>query len=110
MFAKTRDFFSTYGVFVCVKRGTEKRANKKRTLSLCLQGHSLNNSTRWGGLRDLLPHLEIEYKTAKSRGTKIELFSCAEISTGLPKGGQCRRAMQGADGEGASPRSSPTAL
>jgi len=50
------------------------------------------------------------YKTAKSRGTKVELISSSEISTGFAEARQARKAMQADDGEEASPPNSPTAV
>ena len=56
-----------------------------------------------------MPDLEIGYKTAKSRGTKIELISSTKISNSFAEACQSQKAMQADDGEVASSRSSPTA-
>ena len=65
--------------------------------------------TRWGGLWDSVTDLEIGFKTAKYRSTKVELLLSAKISTGLHKVAKTLRAMQGADGKDAPLASSSAA-
>ena len=64
--------------------------------------HQTYECNRWVRLRDLVPDLEIGYKTAKYRSTKVELFFSVKTgSAGLHKVAKTRRAMQGADGKDA---------
>jgi len=44
--------------------------------------------TRWGDLWGLVPDLKIGYKTAKPRGTKVELISSVFISNVFAKAHQ----------------------
>jgi len=46
-----------------------------------------------------VPDLEIRYKTAKPRGTKVELVSSAKISTVFAEAHQLRNAMQADEGK-----------
>ena len=59
--------------------------------------------TRWGGLWDSVPDLDIGYNTAKYPSAKMELLFSATISTAsLHKVAETLRAMQGVDSKDAS--------
>ena len=84
-------------------RQTHEEVTSYIWISHVTHQHHTYECNRWVRLRDLVPDLEIGYKTAKYRSTKVELFFSVKIgSAGLHKVAKTLRAMQGADGKDAS--------